>query len=144
MNWYCKKFDDLSVKELFLIYKERVSVFVVEQKCPYQEVDDKDLLSYHLFKTNGKEIVAYCRIIPEEDGIHIGRVLVKENERKYGIGKEVVGKALEFIKKEWGSISVYAQAQAHLEKFYNSFGFEGISDIYLEDNIPHLDMILQI
>ncbi|RRD40952.1 GNAT family N-acetyltransferase [Leptotrichia sp. OH3620_COT-345] len=142
MNWICKQFNELTSNELFLIFKERVTVFVVEQNCPYQEIDDNDLIATHIYKINDGKIVAYCRIIPMKDGIHLGRVLVRESSRKSGIGRELVSEALKIIKKKWGNKPVYAQAQAYLEKFYSSFGFKAVSDVYLEDNIPHLDMIL--
>lgn len=143
MAWICKEFNELDVNELFLIYKERVAVFVVEQECPYQEVDDNDLIATHLFKIDNNKITAYYRIIPENDGIHLGRVLVAKNERKSGAGRELVSEALKVIKEKWKDMPIHAQAQAYLENFYNSFGFKAVSDVYLEDNIPHLDMILK-
>ena len=138
-----KNLMNFNVNELFLIYKERVAVFVVEQECPYQEVDDSDLIATHLFKTENNKLTSYCRIIPEKDGVHLGRVLVVKDERKSGAGRELVSEALKVIKEKWKDIPVHAQAQAYLEKFYRSFGFKAVSDVYLEDNIPHLDMILK-
>ncbi|MDO5088505.1 MAG: GNAT family N-acetyltransferase [Leptotrichiaceae bacterium] len=143
MKWTCKQFNDLTLNELFLIYRERVTVFVVEQNCPYQEIDDNDLTATHIYKINNGKLTAYCRLIPMKDGIHLGRVLVTENERKLGIGRELVYEALKTAREKWPNEPVHAQAQAYLEKFYGSFGFKAVSDVYLEDNIPHLDMILK-
>ena len=140
--WSYMAFEELSVLELQRIYKERVAVFVVEQNCPYPEVDDADLVSTHIFKEDNKELCAYMRVIPTEDNIHIGRVLVAQNYRKSGLGRELVDRGLEYIETIYPGMPIYAQAQAHLENFYRSFGFETVSEIYLEDNIPHIDMVI--
>ena len=81
MQWKGKTFEQLTTTELFEIYKVRTAVFVVEQNCPYQEVDDKDLQAVHFFAKNAKNLIAYCRLIPAEDGVHIGRVLVVKEYR---------------------------------------------------------------
>ncbi|QUG43410.1 GNAT family N-acetyltransferase [Psychrobacillus sp. INOP01] len=140
--WNYMAFEELSVLELQRIYKERVAVFVVEQNCPYPEVDDVDLISTHIFKEENNELCAYMRVIPKEDNIHIGRVLVAQNHRKSGLGRELVARGLEYIETIYPGMPIYAQAQAHLEDFYRSFGFETVSEVYLEDNIPHIDMVV--
>lgn len=139
--WNYIAFEELSASELQRIYKARVAVFVVEQNCPYQEVDDMDLLSTHIFKEENNEICAYMRVFPEEETIHIGRVLVAQNHRKSGLGRELVARGVEYIETIYPGMPIYAQAQAHLEDFYGSFGFETVSEVYLEDDIPHIDMI---
>ena len=140
--WNYIVFEELSALELQRIYKVRVAVFVVEQNCPYPEVDDVDLISTHIFKEENNEISAYMRVFPKEDIIHIGRVLVDQSHRKSGLGRELVARGMEYIETIYPGMAIYAQAQAHLEDFYQSFGFETVSEIYLEDNIPHIDMIV--
>ncbi|OCA86197.1 GNAT family N-acetyltransferase [Pradoshia sp. D12] len=146
MSWKLKKFDELTNIELYNILKERTLVFVVEQNCPYPEVDGKDPFSYHLFKEDNGEIVAYLRIVPAGIAYQetsIGRVIVKKEYRGEGIAGELLKKGLDFIQNELKETKVKIQAQDYLRKFYTSFGFQPISETYLEDNIPHVDMILQ-
>ncbi|MCU5111495.1 GNAT family N-acetyltransferase [Bacillus wiedmannii] len=146
MGWNLKKFDELTNIELYNILKERTLVFVVEQNCPYPEVDGKDPFSYHLFKENNGEIIAYLRIVPagvSYQEISIGRVFVQKEYRGQGIAEELLKKGLDFIQNELKEKTVKIQAQDYLRKFYSSFGFQTISETYLEDNIPHIDMVLQ-
>lgn len=146
MGWNLKKFDELTNIELYNLLKERTLVFVVEQNCPYPEVDGKDPFSYHLFKENNGEIIAYLRIVPagvSYQEISIGRVFVKKEYRGQGIAEELLKKGLDFIENELKEKTVKIQAQDYLRKFYSSFGFQTISETYLEDNIPHIDMVLQ-
>ncbi len=96
--WVIKPFEELTAKELHLIYKERVAVFVVEQNCPYQEVDDTDLVSIHFWKQADARLLAYARLIPELDNIRIGRVLVPQGERTHGYGQELIQVVLEYAK----------------------------------------------
>lgn len=142
MIWQAKTFNELSTLELFEIYKLRTAVFVVEQNCPYQEVDNKDLQAVHLFAKNAKNLTAYCRLIPEQDGIHLGRVCVAQNARGSGLAKELVPKALDYCMEYFPNQLIHAQAQSYLQGFYESLGFQAVSEVYLEDGIPHLDMIL--
>lgn len=140
--WIIKSFEELTAKELHLIYKERTAVFVVEQNCPYQEVDDTDLVSIHFFKQLDDRLLAYARLIPEPDSVHIGRVLVPQSERTHGYGQELMQIVLEYAKLHFPELPIHAQAQAYLQQFYASFGFRPVSEIYLEDDIPHIDMII--
>ncbi len=145
MTWYIKRFEEMSTNELYSVLKERVDVFVVEQNCPYPELDGKDLLSYHLFKEVEGEIAAYSRLLPpgvSYEEASIGRVLVKKAYRKQKLGEELLKRALDFLTNELNESRIKIQAQDYLRKFYGSFGFEVISDVYLEDGIPHVDMIL--
>lgn len=144
--WYLKAFDALSTKELYAILKERTNVFVVEQNCPYLEVDGKDEASYHLFKEVNGDIAAYLRILPP--GVSytessIGRVLVKKEYRGQGLAYEMMQKGIDFIHNELQQRDIKIQAQDYLRAFYGSFGFEAVSDVYLEDNIPHIDMVMK-
>jgi ElaA protein len=144
--WHLKAFDELSMKELYAILKERTNVFVVEQNCPYLEVDGKDEASYHLFKEMNGDIAAYLRILPP--GVSytessIGRVLVKKEYRGQGLAYEMMQKGIDFIHNELQQRDIKIQAQDYLRTFYGSFGFEAVSDVYLEDDIPHVDMIMK-
>lgn len=146
MNCKIKKFSELTTKELYEILKVRAEVFVVEQNCVYQDLDSKDEVSYHLFLEDNSEIIAYLRILPK--GISypetsIGRVLTKATYRKNGLSKEIVQKAIEFIIDILEEKEIKISAQAYLQKFYKSFGFEPTSDIYLEDGIEHIEMLYQ-
>ncbi|EJN93567.1 GNAT family N-acetyltransferase [Streptococcus ratti] len=141
--WKLKTFDELSTHELFAIYKVRTDIFVVEQNCAYPEVDDKDLTALHLFLENGQAVSAYCRIIPNNELVQIGRVLVSPENRKKGLAKELVTKALSICQKTFPNQPIYIQAQAYLKSFYASFGFQPSSQEYLEDGIPHIDMKLK-
>ena len=140
--WHIKTFQNLTALELWKIYQLRVAVFVVEQNCAYQEVDEKDLKALHLFAKNSQKLTAYCRIIPEQDGVHIGRVLVTKEARGTGLAKKLMTQALTVCQQKWQSEKIYVQAQAYLQDFYQSVGFKPISEVYLEDGIPHLDMVL--
>lgn len=137
-----KKTNELSPKELITILKARVDVFVVEKNCPYQEVDDSDYDDLHVCLIENNELKAYTRIIDKSDHITFGRVLVVEKYRKDGLGKKIVASTINEIKQRFPDQPIQIQAQAYLQKFYASFGFKAISDVYLEDNIPHLDMLM--
>ncbi|MFA9488716.1 MULTISPECIES: GNAT family N-acetyltransferase [unclassified Mannheimia] len=141
LNWQAKAFEQLSTQELFEIYHARTAVFVVEQNCPYQEVDDKDLQAVHLFAKNTKNLTAYCRLIPSEKGTHIGRVLVVKTERGKGLARELVQRAIHYSLEHFPHPPIHAQAQSYLQRFYESFGFRAVSGLYLEDGIEHLDMV---
>lgn len=137
-----KNTNELEPKELIEILKQRVAVFVVEQNCPYQEVDDDDLNDLHVCLIEDNVLKAYTRIIDKGDYITFGRVLVVKKFRKEGLGEEIVQATIDEIKKRFPNQPIKIQAQAYLKGFYSNFGFQAISDVYLEDNIPHLDMLL--
>ena len=128
MNFTVKAFAELSPAELHAIYTARVAVFVVEQACPYQEVDAQDPAALHIFA--------------EQNGKVMGRVLVLPGHRAEKLGRKIVAFAVDYARAHFPQCSVYAQAQAYLERFYASFGFASQSAPYLEDNIPHIDMLL--
>jgi len=143
-----KQTNELTSKEVIDIMKARTTVFVVEQNCPYQEVDDDDYNDWHVCLLAGNEddttnLAAYSRIIDKGDYVTFGRVLVVKKYRKNGLGRELIEKTLNEIKNRFPSKPIKIQAQSYLKDFYGSFGFEQISDIYLEDGIPHMDMILK-
>lgn len=139
--WSIKHFSQLTIDELFLIYEARINVFVVEQHCPYADISSLDKIAIHIFKIEQGQIQAYCRLIPETHKIKLGRVLVNEAYRQLGLGRQIVDKALDYCQENYPNLPIFAQAQAYLENFYMIFGFKAISECYLEDNIPHIDML---
>ncbi|MFN7250192.1 MAG: GNAT family N-acetyltransferase [Anaerobacillus sp.] len=144
MSWQLKTFAELTNDQLYTLLKERINIFVVEQNCPYPELDDLDQNSYHLFFEKEGEVMAYCRILPKGlkyDEVSVGRVIVKEAYRRKGIASELMKRAIEFVQSELNETEIKIQAQDHLRQFYRSFGFKPISETYLEDGIPHVDMI---
>lgn len=147
MIWRIKPFDELTSKEMHEILKVRAEVFVVEQNCVYLDADAKDELSHHLFLDDGGVIGAYLRILPRGVSFpepSIGRVLTKPSYRGQGHSKVMIQKAIDFIANTWHETAIRISAQAYLLKFYNSFGFEQQSGIYLEDNIEHIEMLLRL
>ena len=146
MEWYLKKFNQLTLNELYGILKLRSEVFVVEQDCVYQDLDDKDQLSYLLFLENDGEAVAVSRIIPENvsyEEMSIGRVVVKENFRFRGLSKIMMKKAINFIVGELGKDKIRLSGQAYLIDFYTNLGFKKVSDMYMEDNIEHFEFLYE-
>lgn len=144
MNWNIKKFNQLKVEEIYKILALRNKVFIVEQECAYLDCDDKDLNSYHLFSEENGEVIAYLRILEKGvsyDEISIGRVSVKKVYRGKGIAREMMLKAIGFIENNLKEDTIKIQAQAYLINFYSSLGFKAVSGEYLEDNIPHIDML---
>lgn len=144
--WSCKKFEDLTVPELYTILKLRNEVFVVEQNCVYPDMDGKDIPSLHLCGwLNNQLLVAYARLIPA--GIayteaSIGRFVSNAAYRKNGYGKKLMQKAIEACYTNFGKQPIKIGAQQYLVNFYESFGFHVISDPYIEDGIPHVEMLL--
>ncbi len=146
MQWEIKAFEQLSLQELYSALTLRTDVFVVEQACPYPELDGKDPCCHHLLGMDGEELVAYLRILPAGQSYEeasIGRVVIKSSHRGKGLGRPMMERAIQYITTEWNEKKIKIGAQAHLEKFYKSLGFEPVSEVYLEDDIPHLDMLYQ-
>lgn len=147
MEWKGKSFDDLTKEELYTIMRERVNVFVVEQNCPYPELDNDDQEAYHVWLEKQEELVCYCRIFPSgtkyEQAASIGRILVNEHYRGKQYGRMLMKQALSVVRDEWQEEQVYLQAQEYLLSFYQSYGFTVTSEMYLEDGIPHRDMLLK-
>ena len=144
ITWYCKHFKDLTNEELYKIFHLRLSVFVVEQNCPYQDADGKDLKCFHLWGEQNGKMIAYARIVPANVSYKepsIGRVVTSTEARKMGAGKLVMEKSMAFIKKEIGKVPVRIGAQKYLQKFYEGLGFIREGDEYDEDGIPHIIML---
>ena len=140
-----KKFDRLTPREVYEILRIRTAVFVVEQECPYQEVDGTDYDSLHVWLEEDKEIVAYLRIFvkdEETNTVQIGRVLSKR--RGEGLGAKVLEHGLEAAKIEMGADRVFIEAQTYALDFYKKFGFEACGEKFLEDGIPHTPMMVNI
>lgn len=144
MKWYCKQFNELNVQEFHDILKLRIDVFVVEQNCIYHELDDKDQYALHVYAKDDEKIVAYSRVF--QPGIYhknaaFGRVVVAKKYRGKGIGYEIIKQSLAAVKANFNTTKVWISAQTHLKELYQSFGFIQISDNYLDDGIPHIDML---
>lgn len=144
MNWICKKFDELTPHELYAILQLRNIVFAVEQNCVYPDMDDKDQLSFHFMGWEGKKLVAYTRLIPRgvyySDLPAIGRVVTSPDVRKSGIGRELMKRSIQKSQELFNCSSIKIGAQLYLRKFYESLEFRQTSDIYLEDEIEHIEM----
>ena len=143
MEEVIKKFDELTLNELYDILKLRVDIFVVEQNCPYGELDNKDKESIHIFYRENGEITAYLRIIPKflsYESVSMGRICVKQEFRSRKLGREIVKDAINYIEKDLKEYIITIGAQEYLKDFYVSFDFKPVSDIYDEDGIKHLDM----
>lgn len=152
--WLTKQFSSLTTDELYDILKLRIDVFVVEQACYYPELDEHDrhpdtvhLFAYstHKIKSNNHPIAGYLRILPKNtsysDYISIGRVVVAPEHRRKKLGHLLMEKALTTCESYFHNQSIKISAQAHLERYYQTYGFTRISDTYLEDNIPHIAML---
>lgn len=145
INWLCKKFDDLTPHELYAILQLRNEVFVVEQNCVFQDADNKDQYSLHLMGWQDDKLVAYTRLVPPKivyAEASIGRVVTSPSLRKKGIGRELMERSIEKMKELFGKDPIKLGAQLYLKKFYESLGFIQSSDVYLEDGIEHIEMIL--
>lgn len=143
MDYQVKEFSELSTKELLEIMKLRISVFVVEQNCPYQEVDEWDEIAVHIWLTDRENIIGYTRIIDKTDSLTFGRVLIRKEYRKKNLGAQLLKITLAEIQKRYPNRSIDISAQAHLRSFYQQAGFKTVSSEYLEDNIPHIAMKLE-
>ncbi len=147
MDWEFKSFEQLSIDDLYDFLKLRVDVFVVEQACPYPELDEKDRDpgTLHLLgrDTEGT-LSAYLRILPpglSYKDVSLGRVVVSNENRGKGISKYMMKMALQKIDEKWPKQDIQIGAQVYLKNFYESLEFITVSDSYLEDGIPHIDMV---
>lgn len=145
MELIVKHFSELSAEELFEIYKLRVSVFVVEQKCPYQEVDDADCVAYHLWLKDADGIEAYARVLPQGVAfptVAIGRVIAIK--RRCGLGSKIVEAAINVAKANLQAEKITIEAQIYARSLYEQHGFQQTSEEFLEDGIPHIQMQLSL
>lgn len=146
MEFTLKAFNELNINELYEILSLRSEIFVVEQNCAYQDLDYKDQKSMHLFATQQGKIVSYVRILEKEvsyEEMSIGRVVVHKDYRRKEIASLTMKKAIEIIEEKFGQNKIRISAQAHLENFYGALGFKKVSEVYLEDGIPHIEMLYE-
>ncbi len=145
INWITKAFKDLTIDEYFEIIHLRIEIFVVEQDCPYQEVDEKDKQSFHLFgRVENGQVIAVTRILPQSvsyNEISIGRVALKKEYRGKGIADELMIETLKSIENHFRKQPIRISAQQYLLNYYSKHGFKQVGEMYLEDNIPHIEMI---
>lgn len=145
MKWTIQSMEAMDVATLYEIIAMRIHVFIIEQTCLYEELDYKDFKSTHVYgKDESGKIIAYLRILEPGvsfDEVSIGRVVVLPEARKTGIGRELMHVGLKAVRDRYGDVPVRISAQAYLETFYASLGFVPQSEVYLEDDIPHLEML---
>lgn len=145
ISWEIKSFEGLTNKELYNILRLRAEVFVVEQNCPYLDLDGKDAYSFHLMGINEKnKLIAYARLLPADISfkeVSIGRVVTSPAARRTGAGVDLMQNAIQAIAEKFGRVPVRIGAQLYLKKFYERFGFVQDSAMYLEDGIEHIEML---
>ncbi|MCF6308277.1 MAG: GNAT family N-acetyltransferase [Flavobacteriaceae bacterium] len=144
MKIQIKNFKELSLNELYEILQLRSEVFVVEQDCVYQDIDGKDEKALHILGVKDEKIIAYTRCFNQGDYFKeasIGRVVVKESERKYKYGNVIMEASIKAIETHFNTKIIKISAQVYLNKFYNQLGFKNIGKGYLEDGIPHIAML---
>lgn len=138
------KFEDFTIDELYEVIRFRIDVFVVEQSCPYYELDGLDQNAFHLLGYEDGELAAYSRLFSRgivADEASIGRVIVKESFRGRGYGQRLLSESIRQMEETLKESEIVIHAQLHLQQFYESFRFEKISESYDLDGIPHIDMI---
>lgn len=143
IRWEIDKFEDLDINKLYKILHLRADVFVLEQACPYLDVDFKDQKSLHLQGYVGNRLVAYSRLFKPGDYFDeasIGRVVVATDCRKYGYGHQLIEKSIEYCSSLLNESRITISGQLYLKKFYEDHGFVSIGEQYLEDDIPHIRM----
>ena len=143
MTWLLKTFDSLTLQELYAILRLRTEVFVVEQNCVFQDMDNKDQQCYHLMGWKDGQLIAYTRLVPPGVSYKepsIGRVVTSPVARGNGTGKLLMEKSIEEIIQLYGKTPIKIGAQLYLKKFYESLGFSQTSNKYDEDGIDHIEM----
>ncbi|WP_129776423.1 GNAT family N-acetyltransferase [Peristeroidobacter soli] len=145
INWQWRRYAELSPLQIHTIFAARQAVFIVEQACAYPDIDDKDLQALHLAGWAGAQLAAYLRLLapgvsyPDEPSL--GRIITTRLARGGGVGRELVARGLEKIHELYPTLPTRIGAQAHLHKFYGSFGFVQASEPYDEDGIMHIEML---
>jgi ElaA protein len=143
--WQVERFETLSLETLYAVLAARVEVFVVEQDCPYQDLDGQDRLALHVIgSTRPATIAAYARLLPPDNRFaepSIGRVLTAGAFRRSGLGIELMQRSIRACSKAWPGQPLRISAQRYLERFYGDLGFRTASEPYLEDGIPHVEMV---
>jgi len=152
IHWHTQKFDDFSPRQLYLLMQLRQDVFIVEQHCPFADLDNKDFACIHVSAWRDNAPVAYARIVPPEFPVanqpveigvgcpSIGRVCNAVSVRGSGIGRELMQRALQVVAAHWPNQACQIGAQAYLQPFYEALGFVVNGEQYIEDDIPHFPM----
>ncbi|ALN17156.1 GNAT family N-acetyltransferase [Ectopseudomonas mendocina] len=145
ISWTCKHHSELDTATLYALLALRTQVFVVEQNCPYLETDGQDLLgdTCHLLARDDDVLVGYLRLLDPQrmnGEVVIGRVVIAEQARGSGLGHRLMEQGLVECSRRWPGVPVYLSAQAHLQGYYGRYGFEAVTEVYLEDDIPHIGM----
>lgn len=146
-GWTLKAFHEFSLDELYSVLQARSRVFVVEQDCAYLDLDDADQQALHLSYWENNQLLGYLRILPAGatfEECSIGRVLTSETARARGLGKQIMRRAIDECRKRFPTQRLRIGAQNYLRAFYESLGFVADSDVYDEDGIPHVEMVLQL
>lgn len=146
-TWTCKHFEELTTKELYAILRLRSEVFVVEQNCVFLDMDNKDLHCHHLMGWEDDELLGYSRVLAagiSYDESSIGRIVTSPAARSRGIGRDLLVQSINTLYSLHGKRDIRIGAQYYLKRFYESFGFVQKGDIYLEDGIEHIEMLLPI
>lgn len=144
MAWIVKNFHELTTAELYQIIQHRVNIFIVEQQSIYEDLDNHDQNSLHIFYQEKGKIVAYARLLPpgeKYEEVSFGRVVVAREKRGTGLGKELVAFTMQQAKERWATTNIFIEAQNYLKSFYEEFGFVATSEPYELDNLPHIDML---
>jgi ElaA protein len=145
MDWKIKTFDALTPTELYAILRLRNEVFVVEQRCIFQDADNRDQFAHHLMCWSDNELIAYTRLLPAGsmyEHVSIGRVVTAQKARNKKIGKALMQRSIAGCYSIFGKVSIKIGAQLYLKNFYESLGFIQTSEMYLEDDIQHIEMML--
>lgn len=144
-QWICKPFSSLSLDELYEIFRLRINVFVVEQNCAFPDADNKDQQAWHMQFYQEGSLAAYSRIFPADivyPQASIGRIVTASQFRKMNLGRTLVNKSIDKLYELFGKQDILIGAQLYLKKFYESFGFSALGNIYVEDGIDHIHMLL--
>ena len=147
INWNFKHFSELSALEWYALSKIRMEVFIIEQDCHYLDLDDNDLDAYHIYATEDDQVIAYARLLAKGVSypqVSIGRVLVAESARGRNLGHQLMNETIQFSNTVFDPNDIKISAQQHLTKFYEEHQFKVITEMYLEDDIPHVGMLLEV
>jgi ElaA protein len=145
IEWQWCRLGELSAGQIYAVLAARVAIFVVEQNCAYQDLDGLDADAEHLIAWSGQEVAGYLRVLgpgTRFDDPSIGRIITTRPFRGSGLGREVVAKGIERTRMRYPGRPTRISGQQYLEKFYRDFGFVTVSEPYLEDGIPHVEMVL--
>jgi ElaA protein len=140
-----KSFATLTPNELYALLRLRSEVFVVEQNCVFLDADNKDIYCHHLMLFDNKRLIAYARLVPPGISyreMSVGRVVTAKEARGKGAGRQLMELAVEYCRKIFGDGPIRIGAQFYLEKFYAEIGFTATGDVYDEDGIEHIEMIM--